>query len=376
MTRRHILSLIFTFLCVTLALSGCNKKAESIRTIPDNMYFENLIICYEQRCADIQFSADDTVPFGSIINYYTFGGCYDVEKKQMRDEVVNYYDTDTGCFTVPSDVVETYLSSRFNTAPDKSAVSFYDAETDCYAFPYNSGEYYYNVDIVSKEAVGDNKFEVRAVITKSLNTSDANSDTKLSEFVFDTADGSAKYLSVGIVGTGAESDSETEDDIELFEHAINTYEQSVAVELNDGTVLDYEDIFGYFTASACYDEEGNISEEMQQYCDFDYCFTIPRQVADDYLTSRFNITPDAASVRFYDTESDCYIFRRTRHTMYVSPDVLKVTGIGENTYEVNALVSAVPPYDEYIAPMLKKYVFEVTDGCVKYISVTVEKSFR
>ncbi len=115
----------------------------------------------------------------------------------IRPELYPYFNKETGVLTVPAEVVDGYISDKFNTIIDHAQTEEYDEASNTYTFAPFEGDFYYNLSIESM-TVKDNvvRFNCLAVLDEAV-----QKDPRISHEVLFTimlTDGEYRYLSVEI----------------------------------------------------------------------------------------------------------------------------------------------------------------------------------
>jgi len=118
-----------------------------------------------------EFNKGDVVPFDKAFAYFTYDGCYSFDETQISSLVIDYYNPDKMEFTVPSEIVEEYISNHFNTIIDHSLVDCFDERSNAYIFPRHLGEFYYDMKVVSKRQLEENEYEFVVELTSNINLS-------------------------------------------------------------------------------------------------------------------------------------------------------------------------------------------------------------
>ena len=126
-----------------------------------------------------EFDKGDIVPFDEAFEYFSYDGCYSFDETQISSQVIDYYDPMKMEFKVPCEIVDEYISDRFNTIIDHSIVDCFDEGSNTYIFPRHSGEFYYDMKVVSKKQLEENVYDFVVELTSSI-----NSDLKSVECLF------------------------------------------------------------------------------------------------------------------------------------------------------------------------------------------------
>lgn len=124
------------------------------------------------------------------------------------------------------------------------------------------------------------------------------------------------------------------------------YALTCSSEFNMGDSVPYQEIFRYFMLDGCYTfDERTIAESVREFYDKDtLTFAVPCEVADEYLTQRFNTVADPQSVKYYDPASECYIFSREIGEYYYDLKVVSKNKIDNNVFDFSVeLTSSIAP---------------------------------
>ncbi len=112
----------------------------------------------------------------------------------VRPELHQYFNKDTWMLTVPSEIVDEYILSKFNTTIDHSQIKEYAEDSDTYTYEPFRGGFLYVVS-VDEVIVDDEIVKFKSVLTKpDENPSISYQVTFVIEFVH----GEYKFLSVDI----------------------------------------------------------------------------------------------------------------------------------------------------------------------------------
>ena len=111
-----------------------------------------------------EFEEGDALPFGGLLDYYVGSACFvfneQTNKAEIPSALVPYYDEQTMTFSVPREMVENYLTARFNTTPER--VDGYNAATDCYDLTAFAQDFHYDTVIESCEVREDGRYAFTA----------------------------------------------------------------------------------------------------------------------------------------------------------------------------------------------------------------------
>lgn len=134
----------------------------------------------------LEFNEGDAVPFKDVFYYYTFAACYTFDEKCIEPELVKYYDTKTMDFSVPHKIVDNYIESIFNTKADPESVEYYNKDTGTYDFDRHLGEFYYDMDVISKKRIRGSKYEFTVLLTNNVGTGETITKTFVVELNADS----------------------------------------------------------------------------------------------------------------------------------------------------------------------------------------------
>lgn len=113
---------------------------------------------YEMDCATLVFEEGDKVLYKDVFRYFNYSGCYSFDYKTLSPLVYSYYDQQTGKFSIPHDVVDDFMTERFNTVPDPESIDCYDKATGCYEMYQHFGGLYCNIVPGAKEEIRENVY--------------------------------------------------------------------------------------------------------------------------------------------------------------------------------------------------------------------------
>ena len=101
----------------------------------------------------VNFKENDEIRYSDIFPYFMYDGCYTYDRKGILTDIVQYYDVNSGKFSIPYKIADNFLKERFNTIPDRFSVKCYNQQTECYEFNRHDGELYYDIVLCEKEKV-------------------------------------------------------------------------------------------------------------------------------------------------------------------------------------------------------------------------------
>ena len=144
-------------------------------------------------------------------------------------------------------------------------------------------------------------------------------------------------------------------------------------EFDEEEIVPFEEVFDYFRFDGCYNSLGTaISRDVIEYYDKEtLTFSVPRKIADEYLTEKFNVEPTPEAVEYYDAESDCYVFERHLGENYYENRVVAKNYLGQNKYEFTVKrTSAISP--EVIEPWYYTFTIMLSENDYKILGVDIE----
>ncbi len=113
----------------------------------------------------------------------------------MRPEIYQYFDNDTEMITVPANIVNEYISSKFNTVVDYSQIEDYSENSDTYSYYPFMGEFYY--DILIGEVIVDAEIVIFTCILTD-NIEENPTSEHQATFIMQFVNGEYKILSVEV----------------------------------------------------------------------------------------------------------------------------------------------------------------------------------
>ncbi len=165
---RNIEKILFVILMisVTLLLSGCINNANTPTDYYENPnntveFTEKMAIEIAKNCLvtiSSEFNEEECVPYEEVFYYYTFDACYTPDRKGISFEVISYYDSDNMTFSIPCEIVDSFLEKKFNTEANPDSIKYFNPDTNCYEFEQNFGETFYEITFVNKEQISENKY--------------------------------------------------------------------------------------------------------------------------------------------------------------------------------------------------------------------------
>ncbi len=113
----------------------------------------------------IEFEMGEVIPYEALMTYYSLVACMTFDERMLSPDMLPYYDEKSMVFSVPRDMVDSYLTKRFNTTPSPKTVECYNTDADCYDIPRFNQDFYYDIFIEQTQSLGNNqhRFTVRFV---------------------------------------------------------------------------------------------------------------------------------------------------------------------------------------------------------------------
>ncbi|GMQ63221.1 hypothetical protein [Vallitalea maricola] len=113
----------------------------------------------------------------------------------VRSELHQYFNKGKWILTVPSEIVDEYILSKFNTKIDHSQIKEYDENSQIYTYESFTGSFHYAITI-EEVIVDDEILTCKCILTNEIQESQLIS-YKVT-FVIKLVDGEYKFLSVDI----------------------------------------------------------------------------------------------------------------------------------------------------------------------------------
>ncbi|QUI21579.1 hypothetical protein HZI73_04410 [Vallitalea pronyensis] len=113
----------------------------------------------------------------------------------VRPELHGYFNKDTWTLTVPSEIVDEYILSKFNTKIDYSQVKEYDENSHTYTYEPFMGSFHYDIS-VDEVIVDDEIVKFKCILTNEIEENESLSYE--TTFVIKFVHGEYKFLSVDI----------------------------------------------------------------------------------------------------------------------------------------------------------------------------------
>lgn len=137
------------------------------------------------------FDKNGDFPYNKAFNFFRYAGAYNAEG-YVRSELKRFYVEETNTFNIPSEIVDKYLITKFNTKVNHDEVKEYVKSTDSYLFEPFQGEYYYETVILKYNRTENNIFEFEC-----KSTGFEGVEPKTQKFAVEIKGNNYKYISVG-----------------------------------------------------------------------------------------------------------------------------------------------------------------------------------
>ncbi len=261
---------------------------------------QTIVHSFNSAQIDQPFSTSDVVPYEMAFKYFRYFGFYN-EKGEMRPQVVSYQDGLK--YKVPRKVVDTYLSSKFNTTPSAKSISCYDAQSDSYVIaPVDS--YAGKITIDSIDKLDNNQYQIHATVQ------DEPTETLFSfEQTFTIEyNGSFKFLSFEEKEKAFQE--LTAEEQKLLSYINDYYFFDTRQYYDEDHKIPYDVAFKCFAIYGFWDNNGALRKELKQYAtgnEYEDPYNIPAKIVDDFVASRFDVEIDRSNIENYNKESDSYL---------------------------------------------------------------------
>lgn len=143
-----------------------------------------------------------------------------------------------------------------------------------------------------------------------------------------------------------------------------------STEFDEGEEVPFKDVFNYFRFAALYTfDETAVEPSMAQYYDKENkTYSVPHQIADDYLSGIFNTKPDPESIDCYDKKTGCYVFEELLTEFYYTPKTVSSKWSTSNA-DVHEFTVAYIHDMGNVLMYTVKYTVEMTETGYKILSV-------
>ncbi len=111
-----------------------------------------------------EFGEKDVVPYEEIFGYFLSAGCHTFDERMINPSIFPYYDEETFSYSIPHEIVDEFLTQRFNTIADPKAITYYNHHNGHYEFEAFTGtiDETIEVDFTAKRRLRENVFEFKA----------------------------------------------------------------------------------------------------------------------------------------------------------------------------------------------------------------------
>lgn len=142
---------------------------------------------------------------------------------------------------------------------------------------------------------------------------------------------------------------------------------------SDETIL-YSNVFSYFIHVGCTNTylKALRPEVLTYYDEETLTLTVPCEIADEYLTRKFNTQVDRESIEYYDPETECYVFQRSASEFYYDQELL-ITDFDfyENIYTLDIALRHSFDNELRQLPQRTRFSIKLGENC-EYRFVSVE----
>ena len=127
---------------------------------------------------EYDFNQEEPVPYKYIFNYFLYFGFFD-RGNELREELKEYAADPTNYFestySIPAEIVDQYLTSKFYTNVDHESIPSYNAEANCYLLTPHTGDYYGELQIRSLQNMEDDLYQIE--VTETFSETEKNEYT-------------------------------------------------------------------------------------------------------------------------------------------------------------------------------------------------------
>lgn len=197
MTKKHVILFLVIILVVSLLAAtagyfvGRHQTQDTEQKIEDD-YLQWLVMYFEQPCSSFEFDLNNPLSDEALLRYFSYSGCYNPQRKWIRQEMIPFYSNTT--FSVPCEMVETDITEHFGIGLNREKIGGYNSVRGTYEIPTNTGEFYYNIEILSQKHIKDDVYEFTASITHDI--APETIPVRYRKYVMEIKDDTYKYLSV------------------------------------------------------------------------------------------------------------------------------------------------------------------------------------
>ncbi len=194
-----VLVFLLSFCSCTALKQGASETPEDLRINGQSYTLSKLLMTkiaydYEMDCALLVFDENATVPYKDVFRFFNYSGCYSFDYKTLSPLVYPYYDSQTGKFAIPHEIVDNFMTERFNTIPDPESIDCYNKETGCYEMSQHFGGLYCNIVPGAKIELRENVYRFVVEILPG-DSYDIGLDTNYRTYVVELTAAGYKILS-------------------------------------------------------------------------------------------------------------------------------------------------------------------------------------
>lgn len=346
-------------ICIILLLTGCSSnvllKDDFEATVLTEEIAEYIVLSYNSTLpvAD-SFTEGEKIPYEKAFLYFSYGGFF-MQNGQLREKLTPYLEKDT--YHLPARMVDTYLSSKFNTQVEHSAISVYDEQTQTYTIRPTEA-YVGKIIIDSVTALGNDEYQITATIVDELSL------RLLLQTFRVKYDGD--YHFVSFLQKDATKDVSAKEQL-LISFVEDYYQFNPNLTFDSKNKLKYDQVFPYFSMFGFWDQNGDLSKDLKAYATgrlYDP-YQIPASIVDAYLLSKFDVAVDHSLIDCYDAYKNCYTIKPQVSDWYNITQLVDYEKSDDiYTVTVKTFIFSDSKYVQ------RKFCLQITDNGCKYLSVT------
>ena len=189
------IKIISGILSIILCMSGCASSDTLVlsdgigeQSITKDQAYE-IVKAYNIVKMPENFEETTVLQYDKVFNYFLYAGFY--QNNAVRSELQKYLNED-GVYEIPVNIVDHYLSKKFNTSVNRKLIPFYREDTDTYQLTPFQGEFYYDIEVSSLKEVDPKIYEFISFL--SLNADDPIKNSSQQKFVIFVDNGCYKFL--------------------------------------------------------------------------------------------------------------------------------------------------------------------------------------
>jgi len=152
------------------------------------------------------------------------------------------------------------------------------------------------------------------------------------------------------------------------------YLSTSSYEFSEGEEIPFDEIFEYYSFDGCFSfDERTLSATAVQYYDEETrMFSVPHEIADDFLEKRFNTRPDPQSVECYNEETGCYVFARHLGTYNFDARIASKAELRKNVYEFSVeLTYSLDPAEK--PALVCSFIVELNETGYTYLACEINE---